>query len=253
MLGDPLASTESELRRLDPRVKLLAAAAFSVAVAVLNQPLAAAVALAVALRLLAETGGSPSRIARRLLVANAFIGAVWLVLPWSTPGRPIASVGPIALTDAGLRRAALMTLKCNAVLAATMALLATSPLAELARALRWLRTPDRLVMVFVMCARYVSLIHREYVRLTQAMKMRGFVPKTNLRTYRTYANLVGALVVRVHGRARRIYDAMLCRGFRGAFPVLCPPAFGGRDAAAAAGLFAVTALLPVLEWILTAP
>jgi cobalt/nickel transport system permease protein len=52
------------------------------------------------------------------------------------------------------------------------------------------------------------------------MAARCFRPGTGMHTYRTYAYLVGMLLVRSHGRSRSIYNAMLCRGFRGHFPVV---------------------------------
>ena len=41
-----------------------------------------------------------------------------------------------------------------------------------------------------------------------------------LHTYRSLGYLIGMLLVRSHERSGRIYNAMLCRGFRGHFPVI---------------------------------
>ena len=38
-----------------------------------------------------------------------------------------------------------------------------------------------------------------------------------MHTYRTYAYLVGMLIVKSHDRAERVHAAMLCRGFHGKF------------------------------------
>jgi cobalt/nickel transport system permease protein len=57
----------------------------------------------------------------------------------------------------------------------------------------------------------------EYRRLIKAVKIRGFHPGNNLHTYRTYAYLVGMLLVKSYERAERVRAAMLCRGFRGKF------------------------------------
>jgi len=64
------------------------------------------------------------------------------------------------------------------------------------------------------------VIHKEYHRLVNAMKMRGFRPGTNMHTYRTYAYLVGMLLVRSFDRSKRIVAAMKCRGFKGKFYIL---------------------------------
>ncbi len=52
------------------------------------------------------------------------------------------------------------------------------------------------------------------------MIIRSFKPGTNLHTYKSYAYLVGMLIVSSYERAQRIYNAMLCRGFTGKFPVI---------------------------------
>ena len=49
------------------------------------------------------------------------------------------------------------------------------------------------------------------------MKIRGFQPRTNLHTYRSYAYLAGMLLVRSYDRGENVFQAMLCRGFHGVF------------------------------------
>ena len=53
--------------------------------------------------------------------------------------------------------------------------------------------------------------------MRKAMQARGFKPTTNTHTYRSYAWLVGMLLVKSWDRAERVNDAMRCRGFRGRF------------------------------------
>jgi len=38
-----------------------------------------------------------------------------------------------------------------------------------------------------------------------------------MHTYRTYAYVIGMLLVRAASRAQRVHQAMLCRGFKGTF------------------------------------
>ena len=61
------------------------------------------------------------------------------------------------------------------------------------------------------------------------MKMRGFRPRMNWHTYRTYGYLVGMLLVRSLERSERIVAAMKCRGFRGRFYLLDHFAFSSAD------------------------
>jgi cobalt/nickel transport system permease protein len=95
----------------------------------------------------------------------------------------------------------------------------------------------------------VQLIVDEYGRLADAMKVRGFRPGTNRHTYRTYANMLGALLVRSHDKAARVYEAMVCRGFSGRFPTLKETRLRRVDVAAATAIVAFTAALVVVEWM----
>ena len=53
--------------------------------------------------------------------------------------------------------------------------------------------------------------------LNKSLKIRGFHPGNNLHTYRTYAYLVGMLLVKSYERSERVRTAMLRRGFQGRF------------------------------------
>jgi cobalt/nickel transport system permease protein len=51
------------------------------------------------------------------------------------------------------------------------------------------------------------------------MRARCFRPGVNLHSYRSYAQLMGMLLVRSLDRAERVGEAMLCRGYAGKLPV----------------------------------
>jgi cobalt/nickel transport system permease protein len=101
-----------------------------------------------------------------------------------------------------------------------IALLGTSPVFTLVHAPSHLWVPGKIVHLFFFCFRYVHVIHKEYHRLVNAMKVRGFKPGTNMHTYWTYAYLVGMLLVKSFDRSQRILAAMKCRGFKGKFYIL---------------------------------
>jgi cobalt/nickel transport system permease protein len=244
---EPFAQGSSLLHGLDARAKFVAACVYSLVVAVAGDFLVLVLAVLFSLALLGAARLDAARLLRRLVVVNAFIAFLWLFVPWSVPGTIVAAVGPIEITREGVLLALRLTLRCNAIVWACIALLGTSRIVDLAHGLRALRVPEKLVVLFF-CVRYIQVVHDEYRRLVDAMRLRGFTPRTNLHTYRTYANLVGTLLVRSHDRAARIYEAMLCRGFRGRFRSLGQGRIRARDIAAAVVVVAFTILLVGLEW-----
>ncbi|KJU87130.1 cobalt ABC transporter permease CbiQ [Candidatus Magnetobacterium bavaricum] len=217
---DVFAEGNSPLHRVDPRAKFLAFAPLVCIVAAakgIHCPLYAlfvACALAVLARLDARV------LLERMLIINAFIVPLWIFLPIGTQGCPIIVAGPIVVTSEGVSLALAITLKTNAITLITVAVLGTSEVLALTHALLHLRCPVKLVYLFFFCYRYIALMHEEYQRLCRAITIRAFRPKTNLHTYKTYAYVVGMLLVRSHERSQRIYQAMLCRGFTGKFPLL---------------------------------
>jgi cobalt/nickel transport system permease protein len=101
-----------------------------------------------------------------------------------------------------------------------IALLGTTPIFTLAHALRHLFVPDKLIQLLFFVYRYIYVIYSEYIRLVNAMKVRCFHPRNDLHTYKAYAHLAGMVMLKSYDRSERVYDAMLCRGFKGKFWVL---------------------------------
>jgi len=157
---------------------------------------------------------------RRLLPVNSFILLLWIVLPFTYPGKTLFSLGPLEASGEGIRYALSITIKSNTIILACMALLGTTPIFTLAHALRHLRVPDKLVQLLFFSYRYIHVIYLEYVRLLNALKVRCFRPRSDLHTYKAYAHLVGMMLLKSYDRSERVYDAMLCRGFKGKFWVL---------------------------------
>ncbi|MFG1418431.1 cobalt ECF transporter T component CbiQ [Xanthobacter albus] len=233
--------------RLLPDLRLRIVAAFA-AIACLSQlqalPVAAGAFAAVLL------GAALSRAAlpwHRLLHAEGFLLLLFATLPFTMSGQPLFSLGPLTVSDEGVRRAALIACKVSASVLVMMTLLHGVEPARLGQALRSLYLPEAVVRLFVLTARYLSLIREEALRLHDAMRMRGFQPRSNGHTWRSYGNLVGMLLVRALDRAQRIEEAMLCRGYNGRFPHLAEPAPALRDWAGFTAVIGCAAALLLVD------
>jgi cobalt/nickel transport system permease protein len=108
--------------------------------------------------------------------------------------------------------------------------------------------PEKIVHLISFAYRYIHVINAEYGRLMNAMKIRGFYPRNNLHTYRTYAHLVGMLLVKSYERASRVQAAMLCRGFKGNFYDLSEFFMKTSDRLALVLLLLITVCIGVLQW-----
>ncbi len=247
-IEEPFSEGASLAHRLDPRGKIVVAALFAIVVAVSQSYAATLAGLALALIWLALARLPLKQVVTRLLVVNSFIFFLWVVLPLTYPGDVVAHLGPLAATKQGLIFAGLITLKSNAIIIALIALVATVPVVTLGQAMHNLRLPDKLCHLLLFTYRYLYVFEQEFHRLVQAMKIRGFQPRTNLHTYRSYAYLAAMLLVRSYDRADRVFQAMLCRGFHGVFYSLRTFSWQRRDWVFVATSLPALAVLLFLEW-----
>jgi len=249
MIDERFAGGTSAIHALDPRCRLAACLLLSLVAALARNPQAPLLILVVGLMLTALSGARVELVLRRAAAVNVFILFLWLVLPVSTPGTPLLRLLGLTVTREGVDLALLVTLKANAVFFCMLSLLATIPAPALGRAMTALGVPAKFSFLFVFTYRYMHVIAEEYGRLITAARLRGFVPATDGRTYRTYAALVAMVLVRSYDRSQRVYQAMLLRGFTGVFPSLDRFAARGRDVAFLCSVAALAAGAVWIEWL----
>lgn len=236
------------IRRLDPRVKIVVVFLFSVVVAVSNRFVVLLLGLALGLSMALLARLPVKQVLARLVPVNLFIIFLWFFLPFTLQGKPLFSVGPLVGTHEGVLYAARISIKSNTIMAVLIALVASTSLLTLGHAMHDLKIPKKLVHLFFFTYRYIDVIHKEYLRLVNAMKVRGFRPGTNMHTYRTFAYLVGMLLVRSSDRADRVHSAMLCRGFRGNLYSLSAFSLRACDVISLILMLVLILAFGVLEW-----
>ncbi len=249
MIGAEFESGESFVRRLDPRVKIVAVLLFSVVVAVSNRFEVLLLGLAVGLCIMLLARVPMRQLVRRLIPVNAFVLFLWIFLPFTLKGEPFFSIGPLVGSHEGVLYATRISIKSNAIMLVLIALVASTSVLTLGHAMHELRVPQKMVHLFFFTYRYIHVIYREYLRSVNAMKVRGFRPRTNMHTYKTFAYLVGMLVVRSADRAQRVHNAMLCRGFRGKLYSLSQFSMKTADVISLVVMLAIVVAMGVLEWI----
>jgi len=220
MIDEPLAWGTSSIHSLDPRFKLVACLALSVVAALAATPAAAGLVLVCGLFLTIAARPSWRVVWGRFVAVNAFVLFLWFVLPFTAPGEAGWRLFGFTATREGVALASVITVKTNAIFFCIVSLVATIPVPALGRAMTALHVPAKFSFLFLFTYRYLHVIAEEYARLATAARLRGFVPATDARTYRTYAALVAMVLVCSFDRSQRVYQAMLLRGFHGTFPSL---------------------------------
>ena len=217
MFDEEFSQGDSYLHNLDPRIKIIASIIYSFGVALLQDLPNAFAALLFSLLLLAFSALPLKKVLYRLLLVNSFIFFLWLFLPFSTPGNPVFSILSLKVSAEGIIKSTLITLKANAIFMGIITIVSTSPVPTLGRALYDLQVPAKLTFLLLISYRYLQVIYDEYKKLARTIEIRGFVPGTNLHTYKTFAYLLAMVLIKSYDRAQRVYQAMLLRGFSGKF------------------------------------
>jgi cobalt/nickel transport system permease protein len=237
------------IRRIDPRARIVVAILFSSMTAEVRGFTALGMALAAGLSAGAFSGFSAATLVKRLMPLNALMFLLAILFPLSMPGKAVAMIGPFCFSQEGLLLAAKIALKGNAIMLAILILIGTMEVNTLGHALSHLHVPQGLSHLFLFTVRYLDVLHREYLRLRWAMKVRGFHPRMDRRTYRGFGNLLGMLLVRGYDRSERILAAMKCRGFQGRFYLLDHFSFQFRDLIFCFISFLILSMMLVAEFL----
>ncbi|THB80016.1 MAG: cobalt ECF transporter T component CbiQ [Desulfobacteraceae bacterium] len=229
MLDESLAYKVSAVHRLEPRARIIASMFLSFGTALSHRFDILGLYFIVSAALVFTASLSWHEVWGRLKPLLWFVVMIWIFLPLSFEGEIIWQYGWVKVSFAGVRLCMEITLKSVTILLVFTALVATMTVATIGYGLHRLNFPEKLTFLLLMTYRYIYVIRDEYHRLLRAARFRGFVPKTNLHSYRTFAYLAGMLFVRASFRAQRVYRAMVCRGFRGRFRTLDVYRLNGID------------------------
>lgn len=227
---DPFQPRGSAVHRLDARVKLVLALAGILAIAALPTgawPVFTFLLFGIwALAVLSELG--IPFLLRRSLVAIPFALAA-LPLLFVTEGSPLASFQvsrwTLTLTAPGLERFVSIAAKSWLSVQIAVLLTATTQFTDLLVAMRVIRVPRLLVVIFSLMWRYLFLFVHEATRLRiarDARSARVSVGSGGTLTWRAKVTggMVGNLFLRGYERSERVYQAMLARGYDGEIRVL---------------------------------
>lgn len=238
----------SIIHRLDPRVKLFFALSLSIAVALSNTFSAIVFSLIIGIVIVLIARIEFIQIAKRLFVINEFILLLWLILPFTSPGKSLFDILGLSVSYEGVMITLFLTLKCNAIMLIFIGLVATSTIFDIVHALRHFFIPDKVVVLLFLIYRYSYVIFNEYEKIQRAIKARGFRAGTTLHTYRTIAYLIGSLLVKSYLRGERLYRAMEARGFQGKFWLLDHFQFSFYDTVACLILTVSNILIILIPW-----
>jgi cobalt/nickel transport system permease protein len=223
---EDMGGLDAPAQRLHPLTKLVTTVGFAAVVTSYGRydilPLLPLLLYPVALAAL--SGVTLSYVAKRVAALLPLFLLVGILQPLFD--RTPAALGPIALTGGWLIFASL-TLKGGLCVAAAVLLMANTGVTGVARALRLIHVPKLLTLELLLTYRYLSLFLEEAGRVILAYHMRA--PRQRGVHRGAWGSLVGQMLLRALDRAERCHQAMLLRGFDGAYPLSRPSCFRAAD------------------------
>lgn len=221
MLAEQTARQRGLLQSLDPRVRLLGVFMLVLAVTLSRKLTVIAVlfALALAIALLSKVRIA-TLITRVWLVVFAFTGVIALPAIFVTPGHPVAALGPLTITEQGLRTAALLILRVETAVTFTTLLVLCTQWTHVLKALRVLRLPKEAITMLAMTHRYVFLLVETASQMVESRRSRTVGVLKPAENRHMAARTAGVLLSKSVSLSNEVYLAMQSRGFRGDVQVL---------------------------------
>lgn len=197
------------MKLLEPHYRLVYACLFGVVVSSLS--LVKLLAILTACVLFAVCflhSHQPKHLLKRWLKFNLFSLLLWATLSWK-----IGEQG-IMWNAHGIALATLITLRMNLIVLSVWLFLHHVTDTILVQAIAKLPLPKKLIHLFILSVRYISLLAELNQKMDMAMKARGFQPKCNWFTMKIYAQRVALLLIHAMLKAEKAEMAMKARGFK---------------------------------------
>lgn len=217
---DRFAHISSPLQRWDPRLKISSLGIFVICVAMLKTLPLAFVALIIAMLLMKSSNLPRHFVMHGMEGVIIFLLPFFLIMPFTYPGEHNAHFLGLPFAWEGLRFATLIFVKATAIVLTSFAIFGSSRFDVSMIALQHLRCPKILTQMLLFTYRYTYTFLDEMKRMRVSMSVRGFIPRSNGYTLRTFGNFIGTLLVRSFERTERVYKAMLSKGYQGEFHTL---------------------------------
>jgi cobalt ECF transporter T component CbiQ len=214
--AEQMAGEGGALQRVDPRVKVagLFGLVFVVAASRELRVIGTLFGVAVVLAMLSRIP-----IARMLAWVWTpvlfFTGAIALPAIFLTPGRPMAIVGFLTITEQGLRSATFLISRAETAASLSALLVLTTPWPWVLKALRTFKCPVVLVTILGMTYRYIFVILQTAFEMFESRKSRTVGVLAPGERRRLAAAAVGVLLSKSLLLSNDVHLAMQSRGFRG--------------------------------------
>ncbi len=235
---EALAGGNTFIHRLDPRIKVLTAALFMMCVVSFDKYIISAM-LPFGLFVIVIMGLAnipAGYLGKKLLLVSPFAVMVGIFNPFLDQ-QPLLQLSTFTVTGGWISFFSIL-LRFSLTVSAVLILIATTGFNAVCLAMVKMGMPKIFAVQLLILYRYIFVLIDEGLSMHRARTLRSF--QRRAMGLKTFAHLVGQLLLRTLDRAQRIHLAMLCRGFDGTIrirQILCIKAADLMALAGCAALF----------------
>jgi len=223
---DILARRDSPVHRLESRAKLITTMFFIITVVSFGKyELSMLAPFFIYPVYLISAGDLPARwLMKKILYVSPFALMIALFNP--VLDRSImVYLGGVGFSGGWISFLSIMMRFCLTVSAA-LAMIACTGFRSVCLAMNRLGMPRMFAVQLLFLYRYLFVLAEEALRMSRARTLRSFGEHSSIKSY---AGLVGNILLRTINRAQRIHLAMTCRGFDGRIHIMRQERFGVKD------------------------
>jgi len=238
---DTLASADSPLHRLDPRIKLMTTLVFIVTVVSFDRyAFSELIPFFLFPIFQISLGGLPTGyLLRKVLMISPFAVLIAIFNPWMDR-EVLFHIGSIGVSGGWVSFFSIME-RFLLTATAALVLIASTGFNTVCTALARLGVPLPFVVQLMFLYRYIFVLTDEASRMVRAVSLRSF--HSGGMGFKTYVPMMGHLLLRTLDRAQRIHLAMLSRGFDGHIRILRSMKIGTNEMVFATGWFVLFLIL----------
>jgi len=211
---DEYAYLDSPIHRWEQRSKIIALFCLTIAFACVNQLFLLPVMLLVTFILYWLSCLPLSFLLHRLRYPGMFVISMVIALPLVAGETVIFSLGWLSIKQEGCLAVLLILTRFLCILTVNLVLFGTAPFLTTIQSLRSLHVSEIIVDMMLLSYRYLEELGETLATMQRAMQLRGFDGNQfSLRNLSILASLMGSLLVRSYEQSKRVYQAMILRGY----------------------------------------
>lgn len=214
LLFDKYAYLKSPIHYWDQKPKLIALLSLIFVFALVKKLSLLPVIITVTILLYSLSKLPLSFLINRLRYPGLFILAVVFLLPFIAGNTVIFSWGFINLKKEGFIAVILILIRFICILTVSLVLFGTAPFLTTLKAIKSLGLSPIIVDMMLLTYRYLEELGDTLIMMQRSLTLRGFkFNRLTKRNLQIIASLIGSLFVRSYEQSKRVYQAMILKGY----------------------------------------